>query len=83
MQEGSEAIVGLARRRDVRVVAVIEHELGRAAAAKLVVEAAQEFPHPSFLAGLKRLDREKWDWESVADAVAACGGDFEATPQKL
>lgn len=75
-----EAIVGLARRQDARVVAVIERELCRSDAAKLVVEAAQEFPHPSFFAGLKRLDRERWDLESVAAAIAACGGDLEARP---
>jgi HEAT repeat protein len=80
-----ESIVGLARRRDVRVVAVIERELCRPDAANLVVDAAHEFPQPSFLAGLKRLDRERWDrerWdlESVAAAIAACGGDLEARP---
>lgn len=76
-----EAIVGLARRRDVRVVAVIERELCRPDVATLVVEAVREFPQPSFLAGMKQLDRETWDLEAVADAIAACGGDPEAAPR--
>lgn len=76
-----EAIVGLARRRDVRVVAVIERELCRPDAATLVLEAVRESPQPNFLAGLKQLDRETWDLEAVADAIAACGGDPEAAPR--
>lgn len=29
----------------------------------------------AFFEELKRLDRERWDLESVAAAIAACGGD--------
>jgi HEAT repeat protein len=74
-----EAMVGLARRKDPRVVDAIIGDLEAGYEGYLITEAAEEIADPRLLPFLVRA-RETWDAEgwimrSLDDAIAACKGD--------
>jgi HEAT repeat protein len=68
-----EAIVGLAKRGDHRVIPVISQELASDCVGSLVVEAAAMIPDPQFHPQLIAL-REWWDVSQthLDEAIAAC-----------
>lgn len=67
-----EAIVGLALRRDERVVPVMERELAMLTGGSLVLEAIAAFPHRRFVAALEALSPDDFSSSDLADAIAAC-----------
>lgn len=70
-----EAFVGLARRRDRRVVAPLLDELSSDCVGTLVVEAAKEIADPRLLDVLNELT-DWWDVNEclLREAIAACEG---------
>jgi HEAT repeat protein len=69
-----EAFVGLARRKDKRVVAPLLDELSSDCVGTLVVEAAREIAAPQLLEALMGLT-DWWDVNKrlLNEAIAACG----------
>lgn len=67
-----EALVGLAKRKDDRVIGAIERELASPDVGRLAVEAAKEFPHRCFLAGLNRLKPDEWNMDLLQETIAVC-----------
>jgi HEAT repeat protein len=67
-----EAMVGLARRQDVRAVEAILMELGREDVSNLVIEAAEEMPRSEFLPRLEELLAAHPDDEDIQRAVERC-----------
>ncbi len=69
-----EAIVGLARCRDERVVPAILQELDREDPYNLPIEAAELFPHVEFIAPLEKLDElfSDDDDHDIRLALKAC-----------
>lgn len=72
-QTRAEALVGLARRRDPRVVPALGRELASESVGRSVVEAAGLIGDPSLLPELLAL-REWWDVDVAAleEAIACC-----------
>lgn len=70
-----EAFVGLARRKDLRVVAPLLDELRSNCVGILAVEAAKEIADPRLLDILNELT-DWWDVNErlLREAIAACGG---------
>ncbi len=67
-----EALVGLARRADPRVIEPLAAELGLDSVATLAVEAAAEMPSPRFTAALEeRLERQPED-RALTEALRRC-----------
>ena len=73
-----EAIMGLARRNDSRVIPHIKVELEADGVALLVVDAAGEIASPDLVAPLEQLI-EKWgvDTEGVEAALKRCKGESD------
>jgi HEAT repeat protein len=67
-----EALVGLAERKDSRVLTVIAEELARSDAGNPAIEAATRMPHASLLPALEGLLRAHPDDLSVRMAIEAC-----------
>jgi HEAT repeat protein len=67
-----EAMVGLARRQDVRAVEAILTELGRQDVLNLAIEAAEEMPRLEFLPRLEELLVAHPDHEDIQRAVERC-----------
>jgi HEAT repeat protein len=68
-----EALVGLARRNDRRVIPALSSELRSGFVEALAVEAAEHIGDPQLLADLIAL-RERWgpDCDSLENAITAC-----------
>lgn len=74
----SEALVGLARRADLRVIPYLCNELCSDRVGQLAVESAKILARPELVASLKKLS--KWwdvDAELLADALAACSRSLD------
>lgn len=76
----NEALVGLAARRDPRVLPILQREIDRGPESPMVLEAARWMASPSLHDGLRRLEahadaerRKFWLDNGLPDAVAACG----------
>jgi HEAT repeat protein len=67
-----EAMVGLARRQDVRTAGAILTELGRENVLNLAIEAAEEMPRSEFLPRLEELLAAHPDDEGIQRAVERC-----------
>lgn len=67
-----EALIGLAARKDQRVIPAICKELARGDVSQLAIEAAGRMPHESFLPGLEALLKTSPNDEHVIAALAAC-----------
>ncbi len=72
-----EAMVGLARRHDERVVDVILAELAKGCYGSLVFEAAEEIANPRLYPALVALwekwgDDKSWPFSVLEDAIKAC-----------
>jgi HEAT repeat protein len=63
----AEAMVGLARRKDSRVIAPLIEELSAESVVGLAVEAAKEIGHPDLVSALTEL-KEWWPGDSIRDA---------------
>ena len=73
----SEALVGLARRADLRVIPYLCNELCSDRVGQLAVESAKILARTELLAPLQKLS--KWwdvDSELLAEAIEACSGSF-------
>jgi HEAT repeat protein len=68
-----EAMVGLARRQDLRAAEAILTELGREDVSNLAIEAAEEMPRSEFLPRLEQLLAANPDDEDIQRAVQRCG----------
>ncbi|WP_394835652.1 HEAT repeat domain-containing protein [Pendulispora rubella] len=75
----SEAIVGLAARRDPRVLPILQREIDRGPELSLILEAARWMASPSLYDGLRKLEahedperRKFWLDNGLAEAIAAC-----------
>lgn len=79
-----EAFVGLARRRDKRVVAPLLVELSSDCVGTLAVEAAKEIADPRLLDALNEL-MDWWDVNEclLREAIAACAPQGEDTRRDL
>jgi HEAT repeat protein len=73
-----EAMVGLAHRKDPRVVEAIIRDLEAGYEGTLIAEAAEEIADPALVPYLVRAretwDAEDWVMRSLDDAIAACQG---------
>lgn len=67
-----EALVGLAQRKDPRVIAAISKELASDAVNHLAIEAARQMPDESFLPALETLLRASPDDPGIMTVIAAC-----------
>jgi HEAT repeat protein len=69
-----EALLGLARRRDSRVIDALKTEFGSDCVGALAVEAAEAMSSPQLRQSLVKL-RQWWDVDPqlLARAIAACG----------
>jgi HEAT repeat protein len=67
-----EAMLGLARRQDVRAAGAILTELGREDVLNLAIEAAKEMPLSEFLPRLEQLLAAHPDDEDIKRAVERC-----------
>lgn len=67
-----EAIVGLAKRQDTRVIPVMLKELALPSVDNLVIEAAVEFPQPQYLVHLEELLAANPDNYDLNEAVKKC-----------
>jgi HEAT repeats len=67
-----EAMVGLARRQDLRAAEVILTELGREDVLNLAIEAAEAMPRSEFLPRLEQLLAANPDDEDIQRAVQRC-----------
>ena len=67
-----EAMVGLARRQDVRAAETILAELSREDVLNLAIEAAEEMPRSEFLPRLEELLAAHPDDEDIQRAVERC-----------
>lgn len=70
----AEALIGLARRKDPRVLALVEKALSADEVSGAVVEAAAELGRPSLLPRLRELALAHPDDEAIAEALVRCGG---------
>jgi HEAT repeat protein len=74
----AEAMVGLARRKDDRVIALLIEKLSSGSVSEMDVEAAKEIGHPDLLSALIEL-KEWWPGNSTYDAklleeaIVSCG----------
>jgi HEAT repeat protein len=71
-----EALVGLARRKDERVIPLLPNELERDEASDFALEAAAEMGDPSLLPALVRLKERTQDASGswLQSALDRCGG---------
>jgi HEAT repeat protein len=72
----SEALWGLARRRDARVMPIVIKALEAEYVGSLAVEAAGYLAHPSFVGALKELEG-CWNADPalLTEAIARCRGE--------
>ena len=69
-----EAMVGLARRHDLRTLPMVRAELDRDDVCKMAIEAAGSLALPELVAPLEAI-REWWpDCEDIDEAIARCRG---------
>ncbi|MGR3278572.1 HEAT repeat domain-containing protein [Acaryochloris marina NIES-2412] len=67
-----EAVIGLAKRQDTRVIPVVLKELALPSVDVLVIEAAIEFPQPQYLVHLEELLAANPDDYDLNKAVKKC-----------
>lgn len=67
-----EAVIGLAKRQDTRVIPVVLKELALPSVDVLVIEAAVEFPQPQYLVHLEELLAANPDDYDLNKAVKKC-----------
>jgi HEAT repeat protein len=67
-----EALFGLAKRKDPRVIPAILSELAREEVSELAIEAAGEMPDESLLPALEALLRSSPEDQCVREAITAC-----------
>ncbi len=77
-----EALVGLAERKDPRVISAIATELARDDVGALAVEAAGRMPHESLLPPLETLLRANPDNRDIVEVIAACRSVTPNTPKE-
>ena len=68
----SEAVLGLAQRKDLRVVAAIQKELESDSIGTLILQAIEEMPHRSFIQPLERWLATNPGDEEISTALKAC-----------
>jgi HEAT repeat protein len=76
-----EALVGLAERKDPRVIPAIASELARDDVGALAIEAAGRMPHESLLPPLEALLRANPHDLHIIAAIAACRSIAPNTPK--
>ena len=69
-----EALLGLAKRKDPRVLPAISRELVRDEVSERAIEAAGQMPHESLLPALEALLSSSPGDQYILDAIAACRG---------
>jgi HEAT repeat protein len=69
-----EALFGLAKRKDPRVLPAISRELVRDEVSERAIEAAGQMPHESLLPALEALLSSSPGDKYILDAIAACRG---------
>jgi HEAT repeat protein len=67
-----EALFGLAKRKDPRVIPAILSEIARDEVSELAIEAAGEMPDESLLPALEALVRSSPEDQCVREAITAC-----------
>jgi HEAT repeat protein len=67
-----EAIIGLAQRKDPRVVAVIQKELGSDSVGTLTLQAIEEMPNKTFIESLEKWLALNPGDEELLSALKAC-----------
>lgn len=67
-----EAAVGLAGRRDPRVIDYLQKAVSREAAGSLIFDAILEYPNSAYVAGLENFCAANPDDDLIADALQAC-----------
>ena len=75
----SRGVLGLARRQDVRAIALIAAELAEDEVLALAVEAALEFPQAHFIEALSLLVENNPDSDFADEALYACREVAEGT----
>ncbi len=77
-----EAMIGLAKRKDIRIVGIIQSEIESERPWGYVFEAIIEYPRRQYLTALKKhwnnaskMERKEKFWYSLLrDAIKACNG---------
>jgi HEAT repeat protein len=75
-----EAFVGLAKRKDARVLPAIAKELTRSDVGNLAIEAAARYPNASMLPALETLLNACPEDQDILEAITACRGADATSP---